>query len=166
MLLAVDVDYREAGAVAAGVAFSQWDAATPAWERVCPIAQVDEYEPGAFYKRELPCLLALLDAVPEPVHLVVIDGYVWLGDDRPGLGAHLHQATGLPVVGVAKTCFRSARALEVVRGSEARRPLYLTAVGCDPTEAAVWLRSMHGDHRLPTLLKRVDSLCRGHKGGA
>jgi deoxyribonuclease V len=160
MILAVDVDYRENGAIAAGVAFGRWEDAAPAWEIVERIAEVAEYEPGAFYKRELPCLLALLQRAPEPVRALVIDGYVWLGDGKPGLGAHLHHATGLPVIGVAKTCFRSASAREVVRGTEARRPLYVTAVGIQSTEAAEQIRTMHGEHRLPTLLKRVDSLCR------
>ncbi|MFY0538676.1 hypothetical protein [Nannocystis pusilla] len=38
----------------------------------------------------------------------MIDGHVWLGPDRPGLGVHLHRALGeaIPVVGVAKNPFR------------------------------------------------------------
>jgi deoxyribonuclease V len=48
----------------------------------------------------------------------------------------------------------------VVRGTEAKRPLYVTAAGVGVDQAAAWVRSMHGPHRLPTLLKRVDRLCR------
>ncbi len=165
MKAAVDVDYRGEGALAAAVAFHGWADATPALEVTEPIARVEAYEPGAFYKRELPCLLAVLARLPSPPELVVIDGYVWLGgEERPGLGARLFDALGrrVPVIGVAKTRFLSAKlAVEAARGEEAKRPLFVTAAGMDVNEAADAIRAMHGPHRLPTLLKRVDSLCRG-----
>lgn len=160
MKLCLDVDYRGDGAVAAAVGFREWADDVPTVERTLAIDRVEPYEPGAFYKRELPCLLALLADVERP-ELIVIDGYVWLGE-RPGLGAHLWRALGeaVPVVGVAKTRFASASAAEVVRGTDAKRPLYVTAAGVSAEEAAEWVRAMHGPHRLPTLLKRVDGLCR------
>ena len=40
------------------------------------------------------------------------------------------------------------------------RPLYVSAVGVDLVNAADNIRRMHGPHRLPTLLKQVDGLCR------
>src|SRR5262245_26211321 len=106
MIACVDVDYRADGALAALVGCRSWTDATPSLELTETIARVEPYEPGQFYKRELPCLLAVLRRVPEPIDLVVVDGFVWLGDEsRPGLGAHLHCALGgsIPVVGVAKT---------------------------------------------------------------
>ena len=164
MKACLDVDYRDEGAVAACVAFAEWADAAPALEVVERIAAVAEYEPGAFYKRELPCLLAVLAQLPERPSLVVVDGYVWLEDEsRPGLGARLFDALGgtVPVVGVAKTRFASCRvAVPVVRGESATRPLWVTAAGMDVHEAAEAVKGMHGPHRLPTLLKRVDSLCR------
>jgi deoxyribonuclease V len=63
------------------------------------------------------------------------------------------------VVGVAKRPFRGAPALEVLRGASAR-PLYVTAIGIDAAHAADGVRRMHGAHRIPTLLTRVDRLCR------
>ncbi|MBL9016016.1 MAG: endonuclease V, partial [Myxococcales bacterium] len=96
-----------------------------------------------------------------PIDAVVIDGYVWLGPDRAGLGKHLHDRIGLPIIGVAKTSFAGAVATEVVRG-ESAQPLYITAIGIDEATAAANVRDMHGPFRLPTLLKRVDSLARGH----
>jgi deoxyinosine 3'endonuclease (endonuclease V) len=78
---------------------------------------------------------------------------------RPGLGAYLSSAIGVPVIGVAKTQFVSANAIRVVRAST--RPLYVTGVGIDPAEAASHIASMHGPYRLPTLLKLVDSRARG-----
>ncbi len=51
------------------------------------------YEPGSFYKRELPLLREILSAVVQPIATIIIDGYVWLGDDeKPGLGAILYRA--------------------------------------------------------------------------
>ncbi|PKN30756.1 MAG: endonuclease V, partial [Deltaproteobacteria bacterium HGW-Deltaproteobacteria-21] len=48
---------------------------------------------------------------------------------------------------------------EVFRG-RSKSPLYVTAAGMDPSEAAGHIRSMHGGHRIPTLLKQVDRLSR------
>jgi deoxyribonuclease V len=163
MLACVDVDYRADGAVAACALFADWADGVAAAEAVRRIADVEPYQPGAFYKRELPCLLAVLADVAEPLEAVVVDGYVWTGDvGRMGLGAHLWEALGrrVPVVGVAKTHFRSATtALPVLRG-DSRRPLWVTAAGLDAATAADHVRCMHGPHRLPTLLKHVDRLCR------
>ncbi len=91
-----------------------------------------------------------------------MDGYAWLGPDRPGLGARLFEALGsnIPVIGVAKTYFQGSRAAAVRRpGSE--RPLFVTAVGVDLATAAGQVESMHGPYRIPTLLRRVDQLARG-----
>ena len=50
----------------------------------------DEYVPGEFYKRELPCIIKLLDLVEEHIDCIIIDGFVYLdGDTRPGLGKHI-----------------------------------------------------------------------------
>jgi deoxyribonuclease V len=162
MIACVDVDYREKGAVAACVLFRSWGDAESAVEVVETIHHVESYEPGAFYRRELPCLLTVLGRVAEPVHTVVVDGYVWLGESCPGLGAHLFRALEgeVPVVGVAKTRFAGADlAREVVRG-ESGRPLFVTATGVALEAAAEHIRTMHGPYRIPTLLKRVDQLCR------
>lgn len=165
MLACVDVDYHGDEAVAACVLFRDWADERPAAEVVERIAGVEPYVPGQFYKRELPCLLAVLGRVSEPVELVVVDGYVWLGgEERPGLGARLYEALGrrVPVVGVAKTQFLSAKlAVAVRRGQSSSKSLYVTAAGVDVNEVAERVRSMHGPHRIPTLLKRVDGLCRG-----
>jgi deoxyribonuclease V len=156
VIAAVDVDYRTGEVVAACVMFADWQDAAPLREIVTTHAGAPApYEPGAFYKRELPYLTGLFAGAT----MIVIDGYVWLGADRPGLGAHVHDATGVPVVGVAKRPFAGAEALAVVRG-RSTVPLHVTAIGCDPVEAAANVRAMHGPFRIPTLLKRVDQLCR------
>jgi deoxyribonuclease V len=160
MIACVDVDYRGDEAQAACVLLRDWDADSAG---VCVerIAGVAPYQPGQFYRRELPCLLAVLAQVKDPLDAVVVDGYVWLHDGAPGLGAHLYEALGraVPVVGVAKTRFASPAAAAVVRGTS-RRPLYVTAAGMDLADAAERVRRMHGSFRIPTWLKKVDQLCR------
>jgi deoxyribonuclease V len=163
MLACVDVDYRDHEAVAACVLFRAWADAAGAGEEVEHVAAVEPYRPGEFYRRELPCLLAVLGKVQGSLEAVIVDGYVWLGDETsPGLGGHLYAALGgtIPVIGVAKTRFAGVRvARPVVRGTS-RRPLWVTAAGLDPDTAARHVAGMHGTFRVPTLLKRVDQLCR------
>lgn len=156
---AMDVGYGDTGALAAAVVFAAWDAADPVEEHVVAVPEVAPYEPGAFYRRELPCLLAAWHRLVD-IGCVVVDGYVDLGPGRPGLGRHLHDAVGVPVIGVAKTRFHAAGGLEVTRGGSAR-PLLVTAAGVSLDEAARAIAAMHGAHRIPTLLRRVDALSRG-----
>lgn len=162
MIAALDVCYAASRAIAACVLFAHWSDAVPARELTRALDNVAEYEPGHFYRRELPCLLAVLHDVGDVPEVVIIDGYVWLDDaGRRGLGAHLHDALGgrAVVIGVAKTRFAGAPAVELLRG-RSRNPLFITAAGVDATEAARHIASMHGEHRIPTLLRRADQLCR------
>ena len=94
---------------------------------------------------------------------MIIDGYVLLGAQRPGLGAHLHEALGrqVAIIGVAKTKFVRAGPVELVLRGRSRSPLFVTAVGMDVAAAASHIRTMHGPYRIPTLLKRADQLSRG-----
>jgi deoxyribonuclease V len=163
MIASVDVDYRADHAIAACVVFDSWTAAASAHEYVALIHDVAEYVPGEFYRRELPCLLRVLDQVPQPLKAIIVDGYVWLSSvGAPGLGFHLHEAfqPETPVIGVAKTAYRGSDfAVPVLRGTSTR-PLWVTAVGVDARLAATSVQSMHGSYRIPTHLKRVDQLCR------
>ncbi|HET6189341.1 MAG TPA: hypothetical protein VFE59_20400 [Trebonia sp.] len=72
---------RAAAVVAADPAFSRL-----AGERTVVVADVAPYQPGQFYLRELPPLHAVLD----------------------GLSAQARDEFGVPVIGVAKTPFRTA----------------------------------------------------------
>jgi deoxyribonuclease V len=153
------------GATAACVVAADWTSSAAREEHVVAIESVNPYRAGAFFERELPCLVRVLALLSASVQVVVVDGYVEL-DERgaPGLGAHLHDSLGgrVAVVGVAKTSFRGATfATEVLRGTS-RSPLYVTARGIATAEAARLVRTMHGPHRLPTLITRVDHLARGH----
>jgi len=164
MIACLDVDYRDSGAVAACVLLRAWADAASAGEYRTAIPRIEPYVPGQFYRRELPCLLAILAEVQEPLSTVVVDSYVWLGDGTvPGLGAHLYEALGskVPVLGVAKTQFAGATAARPVWRGASRRALYVSAAGMDLDQAAQHIGQMHGSFRIPTLLKRVDQLCRG-----
>ena len=163
MILTTDVFYRDGGAIAAGVLHSGWE--TDAVERaiVKHIDTVAPYEPGAFYKRELPCLMRLLDEVDRTLEAVVVDGYVTLGSQQsPGLGWHLHESMGrtTPVIGVAKSEFSGTPdECRLFRGGS-RQPLFVTAIGIPLDDAKTCISSMHGRFRVPTLLKLADRLGR------
>lgn len=161
MLAAVDVQYAGERGLAAAIVFPDWGADWPDAEYLHRVEGVAPYIPGRFSERELPPLLAVLGQVREPIELVIVDGYVTLdAAGRPGLGAHLHEAIGIPVVGVAKTSFDlSPHAVHVLRGASAK-PLYVTAVGVDAAEIAEKVRAMHGPNRMPTLLNWVDQLAK------
>lgn len=158
---AVDVHYpasggaRAAAVLAAGPSFSRG-----VGERVVAVDDVLPYQPGAFYLRELPPLRAVLAGLDE-LRLVVVDGYADL-DSRgsPGLGARLHAELGIPVIGVAKSPYRTAtHAVPVLRGNSSR-PLFVTAAGLPPGEAADLVRHMGGRFRVPDALRRADKLAR------
>jgi deoxyribonuclease V len=159
LIACVDVDYRDTGAVAAGLWFRGWTAAAAEHTSVAFFPKAAEYEPGQFYRRELPCLLEIVQSGPR-AEVIIVDGYVWLGEGKPGLGSHLHAAIGGVVVGVAKTWFAGAtNAIKVYRASS-RSPLFVSAVGISAEEAAANVSAMHGSYRVPTLLKQVDILAR------
>jgi deoxyribonuclease V len=103
--------------------------------------------------------------VKHPFGAIVVDGYVDLdAHGAPGLGAHLYDALEgrVPVIGIAKTAYKGADfAAAVVRG-ESTRPVYVTSRGVPLPEAAERVRGMHGPHRIPTLVTRVDHLARGY----
>ena len=160
----VDVDYRVDVAVAAGLWFCGSSAGAADRQEVAVIDGVAPYQPGEFYRRELPCLLKVLAKGP-PAEVILIDGYVWLNDGKPGLGAHLYNAIGnrSAVVGVAKTHFAGASAAIPIRRGSSQVALFITAVGIDVQVAAEQFAKMHGEHRIPTLLKQVDRLARSYR---
>jgi deoxyribonuclease V len=159
--VAVDVHYlssgdaRAAAVVAADARFCEVVA-----ERAEVLGEVLPYRAGEFYLRELPPIRAVLSGL-SGLGLLVVDGYADLDPDgRPGLGAHAHAEFGIPVIGVAKSAFRTAtHAVPVLRGTSAR-PLFVTAAGMPRDEAAELVRRMAGQHRLPDAIRRADALAR------
>jgi len=162
-ILAVDVDYRRDKAVAAGVLFQMWNAAAPLQEITVHCQVAEAYMPGIFYRRELPCILKLLQQLATDVDVIVIDGFVYLGEEhKPGLGSYLYESLNrqVAVVGVAKSAFKNTPASTALRRGGSQRPLYVTAIGIAEDVARQGIRHMHGKGRLPTMLKWADRMCR------
>ena len=164
MLALVDVHYFGTGARAACLLAEHWTSSAASNEWTVEIDSVAPYRPGYFFERELPCLIAALNRVTSELDALLVDGYAELdAHGKPGLGAHLHDhfERKIPVVGVAKHSFAGSEfAIRVLRG-ESHNPLFVTALGMPYEVAAEHVRSMHGEHRVPTLCRRVDHLCRG-----
>jgi deoxyribonuclease V len=163
MILAVDVGYFEPRARAVGVLFESWDS-----DRIDSVIEtwidaVDEYVPGEFFRRELPCILRVIEQAKVPLTAIVIDGYVTLGDPpHPGLGMRLWEAMGgtVPIIGVAKSFFAgTADETRLARGGS-DRPLFVTAVGLPLSEAKQAIAAMKGKYRMPDFLKHADTLSR------
>lgn len=168
MILAVDVQYTENRVRIAGVMFKNWQDEVPQKEYISLIEDVADYEPGQFYKRELPCILKLIKENKLQPKIIIVDGYVYLdGHSKAGLGKYLYDALKgeVIVIGIAKKPFKDIDGrYEVCRGSS-KKPLYVTSVGIETEQAKARVRSMHGRNRLPTLIKRVDQICRDISAG-
>ena len=163
MILAVDVQYDDDCGYAAGLLFERWDDVAPVAAVSKKHPGVGEYVPGEFYKRELPCILALLDELDQLPETIVIDGFVFLdGHSQAGLGKHLYDALGgkAKVIGVAKTAYAGIKDdYRLLRG-DSIKALFITCIGLELAEAREHIAAMHGPHRMPVLLKTVDRLCR------
>jgi deoxyribonuclease V len=163
MILSVDVDYRDTGAFVAGISFHDWEDEKESGIFSSTLKNIDEYLPGQFYRRELPCILKLLEEHGIVPDTIVIDGFVYLdGKHEPGLGRHLYDALNgkVNVVGVAKRPFKGIPAeCELLRG-KSKKPLYVTSSGMPLETAKALIKSMHGTFRVPDLLKKTDQLCR------
>ena len=162
MILAFDTYYYKDKAKTVCVEFSDWINDTP--DNVCSeiTEGISEYEPGSFYKRELPCILSLLNKKDlSNVDLIIVDGFVILDDSgKFGLGGHLYDALNkkIPVIGVAKSKFHSNHnnVKELLRG-ESKKPLYISAIGIELESAFNHINNMHGKYRMPTLLQILDT---------
>ena len=162
MILAVDVQYDDNSAFVAGVLFNEWGSEEPKAEYISLLNEIEEYVPGDFYKRELPCILRLLKEHELVPSCIVVDGYVYLdGKQLPGLGKRLFDALQekIEIIGVAKKGFRGITSeYEILRG-KSEKPLYVTSTG-DLDSAKNSVLNMFGKNRIPFLLKRADQLCR------
>ncbi|WP_190193219.1 endonuclease V [Streptomyces minutiscleroticus] len=138
------------------------------------------YVPGLLAFREIPAVLAALDALPCGPGLVVCDGYGLAHPRRFGLASHLGVLTGLPTAGVAKNPFTFAHAepgaprgssSPLLAGDEEVGRALRTRDGVKPVFVSVghrvtldtacahtlWLTPRF---RLPETTRRADALCR------
>jgi len=91
MIIVVDVYYTDNRAKTVGILFRNWDDAEPLDIIAAYTDNSLEYEPGSFYKRELPCIQSLLaNGELDQLNAIIVDGYVYLSDDKkPGLGYYI-----------------------------------------------------------------------------
>ena len=162
LFVAVDVHYlADSSARAAIVAARDERFSLISFTETATVPIDAPYQPGAFYLRELPALTSVIPTW-ETLALIVVDGYVNLDPaGRPGLGQHVHEQFGVPVIGVAKTFFKTATHAAQVRRGRSARPLYVTAAGIPIVDAARVVGEMAGRFRLPAALKLADRLARG-----
>ncbi|MFD5073561.1 endonuclease V [Streptomyces sp. NPDC058371] len=138
------------------------------------------YVPGLLAFREIPTVLAALDALPCAPGLVVCDGYGLAHPRRFGLASHLGVLTGLPTIGVAKNPFtfsyddpgaRRGSASPLLAGDEEVGRALRTRDGTKPVFVSVGHRvsldtacahtlALTPQFRLPESTRRADSLCR------
>jgi len=159
-----DVHYRDPRAAVACVVLSSWQAKAASECIVKIVDRVAPYQPGAFYRRELPCIEVALEALRVVPDILVIDGYVWLGQGRKGLGAHLYERMGMgpAVIGIAKSAFIGAEPVQEVLRGQSQQPLYISAAGIDLDEACAHVKEMFGDFRTPWAMLEADRLAREH----
>ncbi len=145
-MLACDVQYDGELGFAAGASFSDWDA--PCADRiVTTVVRVEAgYVPGEFYRRELPCLAALIKETQPAPTILLIDGFVWLAEGRPALGARLYEELGktIPIIGVAKSRLAMAGDCASITRGGSSRPLYVSAIGLQLIEALQDVALLHG----------------------
>ncbi|GGQ75156.1 endonuclease V [Streptomyces flaveolus] len=177
----VDVAYDDERDVVAAAAVVL-DAATLAVvAEVTAVGRISfPYVPGLLAFREIPTVLAALDALPCPPGLVVCDGYGLAHPRRFGLASHLGVLTGLPSIGVAKNPFafthddpgaRRGSAAPLLAGTEEVGRALRTRDGVKPVFVSVGHRvsldnacahtlALTPAYRLPETTRRADALCR------
>lgn len=162
-ILAFDTYYFDGKAKTVCIEFTEWNQTENYKVHTEIIENVEEYIPGEFYRRELPCILSLLNKIENKnIEAIVVDSFVYLDDDKKfGLGGHLYENLNpkIPVIGVAKTNFASLNKdkKSLFRG-DSQKPLYITSIGIDLEDAFKKVESMAGEFRFPTLLKELDRL--------
>ncbi|WP_327698890.1 endonuclease V [Streptomyces sp. NBC_00459] len=138
------------------------------------------YVPGLLAFREIPAVLAALEALPVPPGVVVCDGYGLAHPRRFGLASHLGVLTGLPTIGVAKNPFTFgyeepgasrgsaspllAGAEEVgraLRTRDAVKPVFVSVGHRTSLDTAcAHTLALTPEYRLPETTRRADALCR------
>lgn len=177
----VDVAYDDERDVVAAAAVVLDAATLEAVAEATAVGRVSfPYVPGLLAFREIPTVLAALDALPCPPGLVVCDGYGLAHPRRFGLASHLGVLTGLPTIGVAKNPFTftydepdapRGSWSPLLAGAEVVGRALRTRGGVKPVFVSVGHRTTLDDacahtlaltpaYRLPETTRRADALCR------
>ncbi|WP_298893678.1 endonuclease V [uncultured Psychroserpens sp.] len=163
MYLALDVHYKSNYAKSVGLTFLNKSDNEPQETFIETIEHIAPYQPGEFYKRELPCLLQVISKLNlETINAILVDGHVYVDNDgHYGLGGYLYEALEqkVPIIGVAKRAFHTNKeTVKMVFRGASNNPLHISAIGLDLETAAQFVLNMHGNHRHPTLLKILDGI--------
>ncbi|WP_030965208.1 endonuclease V [Streptomyces sp. NRRL S-378] len=182
LVTGVDVAYDDTRDLVAAAAVVLDAATLEVVEEATAVGHVSfPYVPGLLAFRELPTVLAALDALTAGPGLVVCDGYGLAHPRGFGLACHLGVVTGLPSIGVAKNPFTfthdepgarrgDASALFAADGTEvgralrtqdATKPVFVSVghkVSLD--NACAHVLALSPRFRIPETTRRADSLCR------
>lgn len=166
--IAIDTYYRsEQEAYTVGIIFEEWDDKKPLSIVDDVNETFDRYIPGEFYKRELPCILRILNKINIlEFDSIILDGYIDLKDNegniKPGLGRRLCSKINihddLDIIGIAKSlyCRTDEISYKLVRNSS--KALYCQSLRGNSLD---FLKYLDGDYRIPTLLKLLDNKTKG-----
>lgn len=163
VILAFDTYYFDGKAKTVCIEFNEWNQSKNYKVHTETIDNVEEYIPGEFYRRELPCILSLLNQFDlKNIDIIIVDGFVYLDDNKKhGLGGHLYEKLekNIPIIGVAKTNFAAInKDKKVLLRGDSQKPLFITSIGIDLEDAFQKIENMAGEFRIPTLLKELDRL--------
>ena len=174
-----DVGFEDEGAtMRAAAVLLDADSLQPLRQEVARIPTRMPYIPGLLSFRELPALLAALDALGEAPDLVFVDGHGIAHPRGLGIAAHFGVVTGLPSIGVAKKVlvgqhdepgpqrgdrapllYRGRTIAQVLRSKPRCRPLIVSPghrVSMD-SALALTLQCLRG-YRLPEPTRLADRL--------
>ncbi|WP_455360236.1 endonuclease V [Streptomyces sp. SYSU K21746] len=178
----VDVAYDDARDVVAAGAVVLDARSLAVVEEATAVGRVSfPYVPGLLAFREIPTVLAALDALTADPGLVVCDGYGRAHPRRFGLASHLGVLTGLPTIGVAKNPFTFSyeqpgprrghwaplldeageEVGRALRTQDRVKPLFVSVghrVSLD--NACAHTLELAPAYRLPESTRRADALCR------
>lgn len=162
MLLAIDIHYKATYAKCVGVLFN-WEDESPNDTIITTVKEVQPYIPGEFYKRELPCVLKVIEKVNlATLEAIIVDGHVYVDNEKKfGLGGYLWKALDekVPIIGIAKKPFVNTDKVStpILRGNSTK-PLFISSIGIAHEDVLQKVKLLHGAHRMPTLLKEMDRL--------
>ncbi|OIJ94817.1 endonuclease V [Streptomyces colonosanans] len=177
----VDVAYDDERGVVAAAAVVLDAASLAVVAEATAVGEVSfPYVPGLLAFREIPTVVAALDALSVDPGLVVCDGYGLAHPRRFGLASHLGVLTGLPTIGVAKNPFTFTYAepgasrgstAPLLAGAEEVGRAVRTQAGIKPVFVSVGHRAgldnacahvlaLAPRYRIPESTRRADALCR------
>lgn len=161
--------YSDTNCYTVGLVFDQWNSKEPLYILESTVTEFSPYVPGKFWKRELPGILSIIQKINLlEFDTILLDGFTGLIDSSgirsSGLGekleANINMHSRLSIIGVAKTLFgKSDLCSSPVYRGQAKTPLWVSVTpGSEvslPT-AANYVKSMHGDYKIPSILKQLD----------